>query len=74
MEVKKAPLGGDQDRAPTLNAVSWTLAVLSLAVCSARVFSRIRLTRNIWWDDWFVLITLVCAIEGGVSKKTLTRY
>ena len=64
--MKQAPLSGDEDRAPTLNAVSWTLAVLSLGVCSARVFSRLRLTRNIWWDDWFVLITLVRSIFTGI--------
>lgn len=57
MDTKHAPHGGDQDRGS--NAVSWTLAILSLLFCVARVYGRAKLTRNMWWDDWFIFIRMV---------------
>lgn len=62
MDTKDAPRNGDQDRGSTLDALSWTLAVVSLVLCTARVYGRIKLTRNMWWDDWLILITMAMAL------------
>ena len=54
-----APSEGDFDRAAELNALAWSWFAVSLTVVGLRFYSRIGLTRNLWWDDWFILLTLV---------------
>lgn len=56
---RAAPLDGDVDRSSTLIGVSWTLATLATIFVSLRFYSRIFITRNPWWDDWAILLTLV---------------
>ena len=59
MSLLSAPQGGDQDRATELNAFAWTLFSLSTVFVAARVYSRLRLTRNFWYDDLFILLSWV---------------
>ena len=54
-----APPDGDSNRATELNALAWIWFAVSSAVVGLRFYSRLALTRNLWWDDWFILITLV---------------
>ena len=54
-----APPDGDTNRANELNAVAWTWIALSSVIVALRFYTRIRLTKNLSWDDWFILITLV---------------
>lgn len=54
-----APPGGDQNRATELNAISWTLFSFSTVFVAARVYSRLILTRNFWYDDFFIVLTWV---------------
>ena len=53
------PSGGDYNRAGEIYAFTWTLEILSLAFVVGRLYSRIKLTRNVWWDDWCVCFALV---------------
>ena len=55
----RAPPEGDFNRAVELNALAWSWFAVSLTVVGLRFYSRIGLTRNLWWDDWFILLTLV---------------
>ena len=59
MSALDAPAGGDQDRATELNAFAWTWFSISTVFVAARVYSRLRLTRNFWYDDVFIVLTLV---------------
>ena len=54
-----APPDGDSNRAGELTALAWSWFAVSLTVVGLRFYSRVALTRNLWWDDWFVLLTLV---------------
>ena len=54
-----APPGGDQNRATELNVIAWTLWSLSTVVVAARVYSRLTLTRNFWYDDFFIVLSWV---------------
>ena len=54
-----APSDGDTNRANELNALAWTWFALSSVIVTLRFYTRIRLTKNPSWDDWFMLITLV---------------
>lgn len=53
------PPDGDINRAPTLLAVTWLECSLSTLFVAARFYCRIKVTRNLWWDDWAILVTLV---------------
>ena len=56
------PAGGDVDRGSTLIALSWTWASVSLLFVALRFYSRIKYASILWWDDWWILFTLVCTI------------
>ena len=53
-----APPDGNQNRAEWLNTVAWSEAGVATVFVALRFYSRTRITRNLWWDDWFILITL----------------
>lgn len=57
-----APPDGDSNRAAELNALAWSWFAISLTVVGLRFYSRLALTRNLWWDDWFILLTLMLAL------------
>lgn len=53
-----APTGGDKNRATELLAVTWAEFTVSLALVALRFFTRLRITHNLWYDDWVILFTL----------------
>lgn len=59
MSTLTAPPDGDRDRATELNAFAWTWFGLSTTFVAARLYSRIRITRNFWYDDYFIVLTWV---------------
>ena len=48
----------NEDRAPILLGVYWGLFPLTVAVMSLRFYTR-TITRQIGWDDWFMLAAWV---------------
>lgn len=63
------PPGGDVNRAPTLIAVTWVECSLSTIVVALRFYCRVRITRNVWWDDWVILITLVTTLLKDLEGR-----
>ncbi|MCJ1293982.1 hypothetical protein MMC34_005539 [Xylographa carneopallida] len=59
---KSAPIGGDQDRGPTLIAVSWAWAIVSTVLVALRFYSRVRFAPRLWHDDWWILISLILTL------------
>ena len=59
MSVLTAPVGGDHDRATELNTYAWTCFSLSTVFVAARLYTRFHLTRNFWFDDFFIVLTWV---------------
>ena len=57
MSSLTAPPDGNQNRAAYLNSVAWTEVSVSTVFVAFRVYSRSRITRNLWWDDWFMILT-----------------
>lgn len=53
------PPGGDYDRAGQVYAFTWILAIVSLVSVVGRMYSRAKLTRNVWWDDWCICFAMV---------------
>ncbi|CAF9938565.1 MAG: hypothetical protein HETSPECPRED_001111 [Heterodermia speciosa] len=56
MAMIAEPHGGDLNRAAEIYGFTWSLEIISLFFVVSRMYSRIKLTRNVWWDDWLVCI------------------
>lgn len=67
------PPDGDQNRATELIVICWIEFIIALAFVAARFYSRIRITRNVWWDDWWILITLVSSDGDEAPKRSRLR-
>lgn len=48
-----------EDLGPTLIAVTTVLLVLSIIFVALRCYVRLRLAWGFWWDDGFILLSLV---------------
>ncbi|KAL8827510.1 MAG: hypothetical protein Q9191_003139 [Dirinaria sp. TL-2023a] len=59
MPLGPPPPGGDQNRAAEVHAFTWSLEIVSMIFVVSRMYSRIRLTRNMWWDDFCVCFALI---------------
>ena len=59
MDSAKFSSGIGQDKAVLLLGVAWTECAISFVFVTSRFYCRKKITKNIWWDDWFILITLV---------------
>lgn len=64
------PLGGDVNRASMLYTFTWTLCSLSLIIFGLRMYTRTRLTKNLWWDDWFIMISVVGHQNSSQGMET----
>ena len=53
------PLGGDQNRGPTVNAVTWSLTAVATFFVVVRMYGRYFITRNPGRDDLFAMLGLV---------------
>lgn len=69
MSTLAAPPGGDRNRATELNAIAWTWFSLSTVFVASRVYSRLALTRNLWYDDYFIVLTWVCTYLIALSER-----
>ena len=58
---RTAPPDGDVSRTTLLVAVSWTLASIALLFVLLRTYCRALIARNMWWDDWSIILTMVWA-------------
>ncbi|KAL8895851.1 MAG: hypothetical protein Q9207_007983 [Kuettlingeria erythrocarpa] len=59
MASMPAPPGGDYNRAGEMYAFTWIMVIASITIVAARMYSRIKLTKNVWWDDWFICVALL---------------
>ena len=59
MPLGVPPPGGDMNRAGEVYGFTWSLEMISLLFVVSRMYSRIKLTRNVWWDDWLVCFAFV---------------
>ena len=53
------PPGGDVNRAGEVHAFTWILEIISITFVVGRMYSRAKLIKNVWWDDWCVCIAQV---------------
>ena len=61
-----APPGGDQNRGPTVEIVTWVFTSVALITVFLRLLTRLRITRNPGWDDFWIGLAMV-AIDVTTS-------
>jgi hypothetical protein len=49
----------DESRAPTIQGVMWTMAIVPLVFVLMRLYVRVALRRVFGWDDFIIIIALV---------------
>lgn len=47
---------------PWLIAVVVSLAALSAVFVGLRLISRRLMQQNLWWDDWFIIMSMTCSL------------
>ncbi|KAL8852448.1 MAG: hypothetical protein Q9221_002678 [Calogaya cf. arnoldii] len=60
-----APPGGDFNRAAEVHTFTWVMVSISMVFVVGRMYSRAKLTKNVWWDDWCICAALL--IDLAVS-------
>lgn len=58
----KPPAGGDRNIGPNLEAAALATILIAAIVVVARFYARLRVVRNVGWDDWLMLLALVCGM------------
>lgn len=53
------PPGGDQNQGHTVEMVTWVFTSIALVTVFLRLLTRLRLTRNPGWDDFWVTLAMV---------------
>lgn len=59
MNLGPPPPGGDQNKGPTLLAVSWTFTSIAIAVVGLKLYTRFRILREPALDDFFTVLSVV---------------
>ncbi|KAL8871798.1 MAG: hypothetical protein Q9174_002446 [Haloplaca sp. 1 TL-2023] len=66
MSSMPPPPDGDVDRAAEVYSFTWIMACISVVFVAGRLYSRARLTKNVWWDDWCILVALLIDLAVAV--------
>ena len=59
MISKDAPSEGDINKGPALIIVLCVVVAVALIVVLLRCSVRLWITKNIWWDDWTIILATV---------------
>ncbi|KAL8830282.1 MAG: hypothetical protein Q9191_001515 [Dirinaria sp. TL-2023a] len=67
------PPNGDQDHGPGFLAACWVFAMAALISTIVRILVRSRLTRNLGWDDYWMILTEITTLVGlgFVTKEVI---
>ena len=65
MALSALPPGAADDRASYILSVTWIEYDISVVLIALRFWSRVKITRNLWWDDWAILVPFVCNVFVG---------
>lgn len=49
----------DESRAPSVQGVMWTMAIVPLVIVMMRLYVRVAIRRVYGWDDFIIIIAIV---------------
>lgn len=50
----------DENKGPNILAPMWALTILTTFFVSARIFIRARVVKKVGFDDWIIMVSMVC--------------
>lgn len=53
------PPGGGRNKGPSIETTIWIFTSIALLTVLFRIFGRVRLTRNLGWDDFWIVIAML---------------
>ena len=53
------PPGGDRNEGPGIETTIWIFTSIALLTVISRIFGRVKLTRNLGWDDFWIVIAML---------------
>lgn len=66
------PPASDDTRSPQLLGWTLTVTILALACVVVRMYTRLKVSRSVGWDDYTTLAAMVCSINGHFALHALT--
>ena len=67
------PVGGDQNQGPVVEIVTWVFTSLALITVFLRLLTRLRLTRNPGWDDFWIVLGMVSTAIISLTLPNVPR-
>ncbi|OCK79704.1 hypothetical protein K432DRAFT_59635 [Lepidopterella palustris CBS 459.81] len=64
----------NEDQGPTILASTLTVTVLALISLAIRLFVRVRLIRNVGWDDYMMIVAMALCVTGQVLIIPEVKY
>ena len=64
------PPDGDVNLGPGNVETIIVLMTVSIIVVALRFATRIWIVKSVWWDDWAILLALVCAAPMRVYAES----
>lgn len=70
--VSVAPPGSDKNKGPSIEISIWIFTSLALITLIFRIFGRVSLTRNLGWDDfWIVVATILNVLYAAMIEVAI---
>lgn len=59
--ILEAPPDGDQDLRGHYMAGIIVITIIAVSIAWLRLYVRVLVSHNLWWDDWTMFVASVCA-------------
>ncbi|KAL2132355.1 hypothetical protein VTI74DRAFT_3926 [Chaetomium olivicolor] len=73
-DAEHVALPPDVNLGPYLNRVIWTLAALAALFLGLRMYCKFLRSRQLWWDDYFLIASWVALVVSVALQTAGTAY
>ncbi|KAK4976766.1 hypothetical protein LTR42_002811 [Elasticomyces elasticus] len=70
----QAPPWPDHNQGPLLNRVIWTLLAISGLVAAARLWTKWRKTRRLYWDDGLIILAWLLGLAHATQMARAVQH
>ena len=67
------PAGGDHNKGPSIEIIIWVFTSIAIVTFISRVYGRIALTKNPGWDDFWMVIAMLCNLLYACSIEVTVK-
>ena len=66
---ESAPPGGDYNKGPSFTTLVWIENTVAFLFVSLRLYARAKYVKKFWWDDWFIIVTMVKSSKRSLRMR-----